>query len=154
MLEQKLELESPHEEPMSNPENHFAADYQQANKVLDINNPPRKNYNPHAPENQYPKMMYHHDSSHTLIVESALEQKAAEKKGFRTDASTKYDYSKARPGRMTPLAVTADREESVDLSDDDIAALDAGEEENAEAYAEAQAAQDEASKPARKGRRG
>lgn len=39
--------------------NSFTVDRPQVGEtIVDINNPPKRRYNPHAPENQYPKMLY------------------------------------------------------------------------------------------------
>ena len=69
------------DQPNMAPKNQFAVDYQQGNGIMDINNPPRKPYNPHAPENQYPKMLYS-DAGKTVIAQNEAEEKQLGKKGF------------------------------------------------------------------------
>ena len=42
-------------------ENHFTVDQTSSDVfITDINNPPRKPYNPRDPQNEFPKMLYHH----------------------------------------------------------------------------------------------
>lgn len=80
------------EPPNTMPKNQFAVDYQDANGVMDINNPPRKPYNPHAPENQYPKMLYS-DAGKTVIANNEAEEKQLAKKGFGTKPPVKEAVS-------------------------------------------------------------
>ena len=65
-------------------ENHFTVD-QPSNDVFitDINNPPRKPYNPRDPQNEFPKMLYHHGNGRVLKVANEKEEKAALKRDFK-----------------------------------------------------------------------
>jgi hypothetical protein len=126
-------------EASMDPENFFAASQPVTDTVVDINNPPRnRNYNPHAPENQFPKMLYHHDSGQVLVVKSAAEQKAAEKKGFQLKPSPNRDYSKVKHGSLALVKDTTPNpsvppDDIVSLSDDE---MDAAEQELAAAQTE------------------
>ena len=105
-------------------ENHFTVD-QPSNDVFitDINNPPRKAYNPHDPKNQYPKMLYHHGNGRVLKVANEKEEKAALKRDFKLAPSPDYDYSKVNQNSgIAAKAIHAPREES--MSAEELAALD------------------------------
>ena len=105
-------------------ENHFTVD-QPSNDVFitDINNPPRKAYNPHDPKNQYPKMLYHHGNGRVLKVGNEKEEKAALKRDFKLAPSPDYDYSKVNQNSgIAAKAIHAPREES--MSAEELAALD------------------------------
>lgn len=84
--------------------NSFAVDYNQGEHVIDINNPKRKNYNPHDPKNQFPKLLYNHESGHVLEVANEKQQTIAVKKhGFELKPAPGRDYSKVRNG-VAPTA--------------------------------------------------
>ena len=105
-------------------ENHFTVD-QPSNDVFitDINNPPRKAYNPRDPQNQYPKMLYHHGNGRVLKVGNEKEEKAALKRDFKLAPSPDYDYSKVNQNSgIAAKAIHAPREES--MSAEELAALD------------------------------
>ena len=105
-------------------ENHFTVD-QPSNDVFitDINNPPRKAYNPHDPKNQYPKMLYHHGNGRVLKVANEKEEKAALKRDFKLAPSPDYDYSKVNHNSgIAAKAIHTPREES--MSAEELAALD------------------------------
>ena len=105
-------------------ENHFTVD-QPSNDIFitDINNPPRKAYNPHDPQNQYPKMLYHHGNGRVLKVANEKEEKAALKRDFKLAPSPDYDYSKVNQNSgIAAKAIHAPREES--MSAEELAALD------------------------------
>ena len=105
-------------------ENHFTVD-QPSNDVFitDINNPPRKAYNPRDPQNQYPKMLYHHGNGRVLKVANEKEEKAALKRDFKLAPSPDYDYSKVNQNSgIAAKAIHAPREES--RSAEELAALD------------------------------
>ena len=105
-------------------ENHFTVD-QPSNDVFitDINNPPRKAYNPRDPQNQYPKMLYHHGNGRVLKVANEKEEKAALKRDFKLAPSPDYDYSKVNQNSgIAAKAIHAPREES--MSAEELAALD------------------------------
>jgi len=92
-------------------------------EITDINNPPRKNYNPFDPQNEFPKMLYHHESGRVLKVASEKEQKAALKRGFELKPSPNHDYSKvSRAGIAAPASSEPKREE--EMSAEELAALD------------------------------
>lgn len=105
-------------------ENHFTVD-QPSNDIFitDINNPPRKPYNPRDPQNQYPKMLYHHGNGRVLQVASEKEEKAALKRGFDLKPSPDYDYSKVnRNSGIAAKAAVRPVEET--MSAEELAALD------------------------------
>ena len=105
-------------------ENHFTVD-QPSNDIFitDINNPPRKAYNPRDPQNQYPKMLYHHGNGRVLKVGNEKEEKAALKRDFKLAPSPDYDYSKVNQNSgIAAKAIHAPREES--MSAEELAALD------------------------------
>ena len=107
-------------------ENHFTVD-QPSNDVFitDINNPPRKAYNPRDPQNQYPKMLYHHGNGRVLKVANEKEEKAALKRDFKLAPSPDYDYSKVNQNSgIAAKAIHAPREES--MSAEELAAMDDG----------------------------
>jgi hypothetical protein len=130
LLEQQHNLETTAEEPMSpvTPvRNSFTVDKPTV-EITDINNPPHKNYNPHDPKNEYPKMLYHHESGRVLQVASEKEQKAALKRGFDLKPSPNHDYSKvSRAGIAAPAEHGEKREE--EMSAQELAALDEDEKE-------------------------
>ena len=114
-------------------ENHFTVDQPSTDVfITDINNPPRKNFNPYDAKNQYPKMMYHHETGRVLHVGKAKElkpgdnekeEKAAAKRGFKLKPSPDYDYSKvSRAGIAAKATVQEKREE--EMSAEELAALD------------------------------
>jgi hypothetical protein len=114
---QNPELEA---EPMV--QNSFTVDKPTV-EITDINNPPRKNYNPFDPQNEFPKMLYHHESGRVLKVASEKEQKAALKRGFELKPSPNHDYSKvSRAGIAAPASSEPKREE--EMSAEELAALD------------------------------
>ncbi len=95
--------------------NSFAVDYAAGNSVVDINNPPRKPYNPHAPENEFPKMLYNHESGKVLTVSSAKEEQLAIKKhGFQRAPAPDREYHMAKTGMVAPMKPeAAPREEAL-----------------------------------------
>lgn len=113
---------------MSPVTNSFAVDHGAGETVLDINNPPRKNYNPNAPENQFPRAVYHHETGRVLHVSNEKELKAALKRDFDLKPSAGRDYSKiSAAGIAAPKTVAELREE--EMSAEDLAALDEAENE-------------------------
>ena len=111
-------------------ENHFTVD-QPSNDIFitDINNPPRKAYNPRDPQNQYPKMLYHHGNGRVLKVANEKEEKAALKRDFKLAPSPDYDYSKVNQNSgIAAKAIHAPREES--MSAEELAALDEEDQES------------------------
>ena len=105
-------------------ENHFTVD-QPSNDIVitDINNPPRKAYNPRDPQNQYPKMLYHHGNGRVLKVGNEKEEKAALKRDFKLAPSPDYDYSKVNQNSgIAAKAIHAPREET--MSAEELAAMD------------------------------
>jgi hypothetical protein len=58
--------------------NSFTVDYQQGGAVIDINNPPKVNYNPRDPEHEYPKMLYPANYPHAKHVLAASKEQEAE----------------------------------------------------------------------------
>lgn len=92
-------------------------------EITDINNPPRKNYNPHDPKNEYPKMLYHHETGRVLSVGNEKEQKGALKRGFNLKPSPDHDYSKVSRAGVAPKLTTGPKREE-DMSAEELAALD------------------------------
>jgi hypothetical protein len=122
-LEQKLQ-----EESMNKVTNSFTVDKPAGPPITDINNPPHVNYNPHDPKNEFPKMLYHHESGRVLNVANEKEQKAALKRGFDLKPSPHHDYSKvSRAGIAAPAEHSEKREE--EMSAQELAALDEDEKE-------------------------
>lgn len=78
---------------MPHVQNNFAVD-KPAVEIADINHPPHRNYNPHDPKNEFPKLLYHHASGRVLTVPGEKEQKAALRRGFDLRPSPNHDYSK------------------------------------------------------------
>lgn len=108
--------------------NTFAVDYKET--VVDINNPGVKGYNPNHPDNQFPRMVYDHETGHTLKVQDAKQLKAAVKKGFSLEPSPTHDYSRLRAGRAAAKEHAAPRpqEMTVEELEELDAAAEAGEE--------------------------
>ena len=91
--------------------------------ITDINNPPRRPYNPYDPKNQFPKMLYHHESGRVLKVEDEKEQKAAQKRGFKIEPSSAHDYSKVTRAGIAAKSTTGPKREE-EMSAEELAALD------------------------------
>jgi hypothetical protein len=109
------------------PQNHFTVDPPKTAEITDINNPPKKNYNPRDPKNEYPKMLYHHGTGRVLHVANEKEQKAAMKRGFELKPSPDYDYSKvSRAGIAAKASSEPKREE--EMSAEELAAMDEADE--------------------------
>jgi hypothetical protein len=91
---EKLKEEIMNTHPVAN---NFAVDYQAGNNVIDINNPPKKAYNPHAPENQFPKMIYPATwpAAKAITVGSEQELQAKLKKGFELKPPSRVEPSEA-----------------------------------------------------------
>ena len=124
LLEQHRQLSKPEsefEEPMNETRvvpNTFAVDYQAGNTVVDINNPPQKRY----VHQEFPKMLYDHESGRVLQVKDEKEMKAALKKGFQVKPAPDRDYSKVtRSGSVAPSK--PEPPEPI-LSDEDLLAAD------------------------------
>jgi hypothetical protein len=79
--------------------NSFAVDYKAGNTVIDINNPPHKRY----VHQEFPKMVYHHESGQTLTVQDEKQLKLALKKGFETKPAADRDYSKTNRNGVAPV---------------------------------------------------
>jgi hypothetical protein len=133
LLEQKRSLESVNNEETMSPaaqsvrtitENRFTVDQPSTDVfITDINNPPRKNFNPYDAKNQYPKMLYHHKTGRVLQVANEKEEKASLKRGFELKPSPDFDYSKvSRAGIAAKATVQEKREE--EMSAEELAALD------------------------------
>ena len=132
LLEQKQQqqnLESLSEESMSPAQtvrNSFTVDKPEV-EITDINNPPRRPYNPHDPKNEFPKVLYHHESGRVLKVENEKEQKAAHKRGFELKPSPAHDYSKITRAGVAAVADHAPKREE-EMSAEELAAMDEEEE--------------------------
>ena len=92
-------------------------------EITDINNPPHRNYNPYDPKNEFPKMVYHHESGRVLNVANEKEQKAALKRGFELKPSPDHDYSKVNRAGIAAKASTEPKREE-EMSAEELAALD------------------------------
>lgn len=79
--------------------NTFAADQPPAATIVDINNPPTKRY----VHQEFPKLVYHHESGHVLEVKDDRQYVAAAKRGFHDRPAADRDYSKVRSGMVAPL---------------------------------------------------
>jgi hypothetical protein len=134
LLEQKQQVQQSQnldllsEEPMSaqTVRNSFAVD-KPAVEITDINNPPRRPYNPQDPKNEFPKMLYHHESGRVLAVQNEKEQKAAHKRGFELKPSPDHDYSKITRAGVAAVADHAPKREE-EMSAEELAAMDEEEE--------------------------
>jgi hypothetical protein len=117
--------------------NNFAVDYNNGDQVRDINNPPRKPYK----HEEYPKMVYHHDSGRVLTVNDQAQEKTALKQGFQLKPSPGHDYAKVRSGMLAPVKPEAPEREK-EMSVEELEQLEAGEQELAaeEAAEQSQAA--------------
>lgn len=117
---------------MSPVTNNFAVDYSQGDNVVDINNPPRKRY----VHQEFPRMVYHHDSGHVLTVNNPKELKLAIKKGFQLEPAADRDYSKVKSGFVAPMKAHGEPREAA-LTFEDEEALQAADLEDAELDREA-----------------
>ena len=128
LLEQQQILEqTPEDTDLMNSEikpvqNSFAVDKPEV-VITDINNPPRRNYNPFDPANEFPKMLYHHEMGRVLKVASAAEQKAALKRGFELKPSPTHDYSRVSRAGIAPALTQVEKREE-EMSAAELAALD------------------------------
>lgn len=107
--------------------NSFAVD-KPAVAIADINNPPRVPYNHRDPKNEFPKMLYHHESGRVLTVKDAKEQKAAMKRGFALEPSPGHDYSKVSRAGIAAVADHGPKREE-EMSGEELAALDEADKE-------------------------
>jgi hypothetical protein len=83
------------EENLPGPQNVFAADYQQGNGVMDINNPPVPRYGTAKnPFNEYPKMLYM-DGKKPITVDSKKEEEKMVKLGYQVKPPIKKEESAA-----------------------------------------------------------
>jgi hypothetical protein len=97
------------------PMNTFTVDKPTAGEtVIDINNPPKKNYNPHDPKNRYPRLMYHHETGKVVKVENATQEGAAEAHGYDVKPSPNHDYSKIRASVAPTKPPVVEREPEPD----------------------------------------
>ena len=128
LVQQQHILETDAEESMNQTtpvRNSFTVDTPTV-EITDINNPPRRNYNPHDPKHEFPKMLYHHESGRVLNVNDAREQKAALKRGFNLKPSPGHDYSKVNQAGIAAVAAQGPKREE-EMSADELAALDEAE---------------------------
>ena len=58
---------------------------------------------PANPRQDYPKMVYDHESGRVLIVHNKPQHTAAAKRGFKDEPSPTHDYSKVRSGSIAPI---------------------------------------------------
>jgi hypothetical protein len=129
LLEQKQQeqnLEPLSEETMSPArpvQNHFSVDEPQGPAITDINNPPQRRYSPSDPKNEFPKMVYHHETGRVLKVANEKEQKAALKRDFSFTPSPSHDYSKVSRAGIAAAASSGPKREE-EMSGEELAALD------------------------------
>lgn len=99
-------------------DNRFAASAPQE-VIVDINNPPRRNFNPYDPKNEFPKMLYNHETGKVLTVNSSKEEQiATQKHGFQREPSPDRNYHGARSGLVAPVKPVAEpREEEMIASE-------------------------------------
>ena len=91
-------------------------------REIDLSKPVIVPFNPRDPKHAFPRMVFHHDTGHTLTVRDAKQLSAAQKHGYKLEASENWDYSKLPNGYATRKAVNVAAEKV--LSTDDLAALD------------------------------
>jgi len=138
LVEQKRQQQNPESlseetmSPVTPVRNHFTVDEpQQGPAITDINNPPRRPYNPHDPKNEFPKVLYHHESGRVLTIAAGpnaeKEQKAALKRGFQLKPSPGHDYSKVSRSGIAAVADHAPKREE-EMSAEELAALDEADE--------------------------
>lgn len=65
-------------------------------REIDLGKPVIVPYRVGDPRNNYPKMVYNHDSGHVLTVADEKQWKAAQKRGFQEQPSLDHDYSKVK----------------------------------------------------------
>lgn len=95
------------------PRNHFATDIQQ-DVVTDINDPKVARYGtPKNPFRAYPKMVYHHESGHVLVVQNEAQHAAATRRGFQVKPAPDRDYSRVRSGMVAPVAAVGPERETL-----------------------------------------
>lgn len=92
-------------------------------REIDLGKPVIVPYRVGDPRNNWPRMVYHHESGHVLKVKDEKELKAAAKRGFQEQPSPDHDYSKVRNNIAARKEVSAPREES--MSAEELADLDA-----------------------------
>jgi hypothetical protein len=112
--------------PVQTVRNSFSVD-QPTVEITDINNPPRRPYNPHDPKNEFPKVLYHHETGRVLTVQNGKEQKAAHKRGFELKPSPAHDYSKITRAGIAAVADHAPKREE-EMSAEELAAMDEADE--------------------------
>ena len=124
--QQELESQEKSMTPVTPVRNSFTVDKPTV-EITDINNPPHKNYNPYDPKNQYPKMLYHHETGRVLQVANEKEEKAALKRKFDLKPSPDHDYSKVSRAGVAPKADHGPKREE-EMSAEELAALDEADE--------------------------
>jgi hypothetical protein len=116
--------------PAQTVRNSFSVD-QPTVEITDINNPPRRPYNPHDPKNEFPKVLYHHETGRVLHIAAGpnaeKEQKAALKRGFELKPSPAHDYSKITRAGIAAVAEHAPKREE-EMSAEELAAMDEADE--------------------------
>lgn len=95
-------------------------------REIDLGKPVIVPYRVGDPRNNYPKMVYHHDSGHVMTIaagpDAEKQLKAAQKRGFEEKPSPNHDYSQIRNGRAAVKATAPAREEQ--MSAEELADLD------------------------------
>lgn len=86
-------------------------------KEIDLSKPIIRPYNPRDPKNAFPRMVYHHDSGHTLTVANEKQLNAAKKHGYKLEPSPDHDYSKLPNGYASVKAAAEPRPEDIFAED-------------------------------------
>lgn len=80
------------------PQNSFAVDYGPGETVIDINNPPTTRYQ----HQEFPRLVYQHESGQVMQVADAKQLAAALKKNFDLKPASNRDYSKVTNVVLNP----------------------------------------------------
>lgn len=86
---------------------------------------------------EFPKMVYHHDSGHSLKVKDAAQESAAAKRGYQTKPSNLHDYSKINGQGIAPLKTVMPAVEE-QMTAEQLLELDAQEMEAAADYSDSE----------------
>lgn len=118
--QQTLSNEDPRMSP--NPQNRFTVD-DPIGQELDINNPKTKRY----VHQEFPRVVYHHETGHVLEVADEKQLKAAQRRGFKLEPAADRDYSNLKGSQAQPA--TAGAQSVPELSAEELAELEEAEEE-------------------------
>lgn len=99
-------------------------------KEIDLSKPVVHPYNPRDPKNQYPRMLYHHKTGHTLTVKDARQEKAASARGYQREPSEEHDYSAIPSHGIAPRKAATVTRPKPEFTAEDLAELDEQEAES------------------------